>query len=89
MNGQLRVDKMRETYMKVLKTSDSKTMNSIPKSENRLLEMLIGKVFITGKNQDWDLNTSHCNVLEKPIAKANCSRKIEKILMKLQFTAIF
>jgi hypothetical protein len=50
--------------------------------------MLIGKAFITGKNQHGDLNASHRDIFERQIAKVKCSRKIEKILMKLQFTAM-
>jgi hypothetical protein len=51
--------------------------------------MLIGKEPITKNNEYGDVNTSHCNIFEIQIARANCSGKVEEILVKLHFTAIF
>jgi hypothetical protein len=64
--------------MKVMKTNDSKTSNSIPKSRDWLLFMLIGKTFITGENKPGDLNASHCNIFGRQIAKANYLRQLKK-----------
>jgi hypothetical protein len=88
-NAPLEIDKMREISMKVMKTNDSKTISSIPKAKNCLMLMLIGKSFIAGTNQYGDLKTSNCNIFERQIAQVHCSGKIDKILMKLQFAAIF
>jgi hypothetical protein len=70
-------------------TNGWQAITSIPKSRNRLVLMLIGKAFITGKYQQGDLNASHCNNFDGQIATANRSREIEGIFIKLQFTVIF
>jgi hypothetical protein len=80
---------MREMDMKVMKTNNFKAISSIRNWRNCLLLMLIGKVFITGKNQHRDLNASHCDIFERQMTKSNYSRKIEETLIRLQFTAIF